>query len=91
MYAYIKNGAIDCISHEVINLPDTEIIEYQDAISNPVYSNGEIIEYVDEDREKKDRIYQSLIHDPDISTVNIVGIPFTDKEIGDIILQRVFE
>ncbi len=71
MYAYIKNGVIDCISHEVMDLPDTEIIEYQDTISNPLYSNGEIIEYIDEEKEKKDRIYQSLISIPDISTVDL--------------------
>lgn len=91
MYAYIKNGVIDCISHEVIEIPDAEIIEYQDTISNPMYSNGEIIEYVDEEKEKKYRIYQSLITTPDISTVDLEGIIFTDKEIGDIILERVFE
>lgn len=90
MYAYIKNGVIDCISHEVIELPDTEIIEYQDTISNPVYSNGEIIEYIDEEREKKYRIYQSLISTPDLSTVDLEGITFSNEEIGDIILARVF-
>lgn len=90
MYAYIKNGVIDCISHEVIEIPDSEIIEYRDTISNPMYSNGKIIEYVDEEKEKKYRIYQSLISNPDISSVDLEWIVFTDKEIGDIILDRVF-
>ena len=71
MYAYIKNGVIDCISHEVIEIPDSEIIEYRDTISNPMYSNGKIIEYVDEEKEKKYRIYQSLISNPDISSVDL--------------------
>lgn len=90
MYAYIKNGVIDCISHEAIELPDTEIIEYQDTISNPVYSNGEIIEYIDEEVERKARVKQALISTSDLSSVDLEWVIFSDIEIGDIIQERVF-
>lgn len=39
---------------------------------------------------KKIRVIASLISTPDISTVDFEGITFTDKEIGDIIQERVF-
>ena len=90
MYAYIKNGVIDCISREVLEISGSEMIEYQDSILHPIYSNGEIIQYIDEEKEKKHRIYQSLISTPDLSIVDLEWITFTNKEIGDIILERVF-
>ena len=39
---------------------------------------------------KKIRVIASLISTPDISTVDFEWIVFNDKEIGDIILDRVF-
>lgn len=41
--------------------------------------------------QKKSRITELLISSSDLSTVDLEGITFTDKEIGDIILERVFE
>lgn len=90
MYAYIKNGVIDCISMELLKIPNTQTIEYDDSISIPVYSNWNIFEYVDTSEEKKTRVYNSIISNEDISTVDIEWIIFNDREIGDIILQRVF-
>jgi len=40
---------------------------------------------------RKNNITASLISSTDISEVDFEGITFTDKEIGDIILERVFE
>ena len=71
MYAYIKNGAIACISHESLEIPDTEKREYNDCISNPILVDGEIVEYRDEEREKKERIQASLISSPHLETVDL--------------------
>lgn len=90
MYAYIKNWVIDCISYEIIEMPDSEMIEYQDSIWNPIYSNGEILEYVDEESVKKYRIFSSLISTPDLSSVDLEWVTFSDIEIGEIIRSRVF-
>lgn len=54
-------------------------------------SYEEYIEPEESNDAKKIRVMASLIAQPDISTVDLEGITFTDKEIGDIILQRVFE
>lgn len=90
MYAYIKNGVIDCVSMELLEIPNTKTIKYDDSISIPVYSNWNIFEYVDTSEEKKTIIYNSLISNEDISTVDIGWIIFNDREIGDIIVDRVF-
>lgn len=49
------------------------------------------IESVETEEKKKSRIYQSLISTPYLSIVDLEWVTFTDKEIGDIILERVFE
>ena len=90
MYAYIKNWVIDCISYEIIEIPDSEMIEYQDSIWNPIYSNGEILEYVDEESVKKYRIFSSIISTQDISSLDLEWVTFSDIEIGEIIRSRVF-
>ena len=90
MYAYIKNWVIDCISYEIIEMPDSEMIEYQDSIWNPIYSNGEILEYVDEESVKKYRIFSSIISTQDISSLDLEWVTFSDIEIGEIIRSRVF-
>ncbi len=41
--------------------------------------------------QKKGRITELLISSQDLSTVDLEWIVFTNKEIGDIILERVFE
>ena len=71
MYAYIKNGMISCISHEILEIPESEIIEYHDQIIHPIYQDGKIIEYIDEEVERKSRIKQSLISTPDLSSVDL--------------------
>jgi len=75
---------------ELLEIPNTQTIEYDDSISIPVYSNWNIFEYVDTSEEKKTRVYNSIISNEDISTVDIEWIIFNDREIGDIILDRVF-
>ena len=39
---------------------------------------------------KKIRVFAMLIASPDIQSVDLEWIVFSDKEIGDIILERVF-
>lgn len=90
MYAYIKNWVIDCISQEIIEMQDSEMIEYQDSILNPIYSNGEILEYVDEESMKKYRIFSSLISSHDLALIDLEWLTFSDIEIGEIIRSRVF-
>ena len=90
MYAYIQNGMISCISHEVLEIPESEIIEYDDQIIHPIYHDGKISEYIDEEVERKARVKQSLISTPDLSSVDLEWVLFSDIEIGDIIQARVF-
>lgn len=52
-------------------MQDSEMIEYQDSILNPIYSNGEILEYVDEENVKKYRIFSSLISATDLALVDL--------------------
>lgn len=47
-------------------------------------------ETIETEEEKKSRIYQSLITSSNIEDVDLEWIQFTNKEIGDIILDRVF-
>lgn len=89
MYAYIQNGDIQYISHEIPEV-EGEIIEYDDHIVNPLYRDGEIIEYIDEEAEKKSRVRTALITSPDLSSVDLEWVIFSDIEIGDIIQARVF-
>lgn len=67
------------------------MIEYQDSIWNPIYSNGEILEYVDEESVKKYRIFSSIISTQDISSLDLEWVTFSDIEIGEIIRSRVFD
>ena len=53
-------------------------------------SYDEYIEPVETYDAKKIRVMASLISSSDISSVDIEWIVFNDKEIGDIILDRVF-
>ena len=48
------------------------------------------VEAIETEEKKKYRIYQALISSPDIQSVDLEWIVFTNKEIGDIILDRVF-
>lgn len=89
MYAYIQNGDIQCISHEMLEV-EGEIIEYDDRIANPIYRDGKIIEYIDEEGEKKSRVRTALISAQNLSSVDIEWVLFSDIEIGEIIRSRVF-
>lgn len=71
MYAYIQNGMISCISHESLEIPESEIIIFDDQITNPLYRDGEIIEYIDEEEERKARVKQALISTSDLSSVDL--------------------
>lgn len=90
MYAYIQNGAISCISHEMLEIPESEALEYDGSISNPFYRDGEIIEYIDEETEKKSRVRTALISAQNLSAVDLEWVIFSDIEIGEIIRERVF-
>lgn len=90
MYAYIQNGMISCISHEALEIPESEIIEYDDQIIHPIYHDGKIIEYIDEEVERKARVKLALISTSDLSSVDLEWVIFSDIEIGDIIQERVF-
>ena len=48
------------------------------------------VEAIETEEKKKSRIYQALISSPDIQSVDLEWIVFSNKEIGDIILDRVF-
>lgn len=39
---------------------------------------------------KKVRIFSSLVASPDIESIDLEWVQFTNQEIGDIILERVF-
>ena len=53
-------------------------------------SYDEYVEPEESSDAKKIRILASLISSPDIQSVDLEWIIFNDKEIGDIILDRVF-
>ncbi len=53
-------------------------------------SYEEYVEPEESSDAKKIRILASLISSPDIQSVDMEWIQFTNKEIGDIILDRVF-
>ena len=53
-------------------------------------SYEEYVEPAETQEKKKSRIQQSLITSSNIEDVDLEWIQFTNKEIGDIILDRVF-
>lgn len=85
MYVYIHNWSIIGTSDEYLPI-DTEVIET--SIEWPIeYFNGSIIEKI---HDSKYDIMKKLICSSDISSVDIEWVQFTNQEIGDIILERVF-
>ena len=68
-------------------LPTQEQLADLNCDSYEVYVEVEAIET---EEKKKSRIYQALISSPDIQSVDLEWIVFSNKEIGDIILDRVF-
>ena len=105
MFAYIFQDKISFISAEKLDkdfLPDAEkyqIIEYDNAITDPVYdTKTQKIEqkiYEETREEKFARVYQKLLALPELNattdTAILEGVQFTDKEKGDLIVDRVFE
>jgi len=83
MYSAIKDWNIQYI----LDYEPTQ--EQLEEIGCDSYELYEAPEPAPEDR--KAQITQSLISSNDLSTVDLEGVTFTDKEIGDIILERVFE
>ena len=53
-------------------------------------SYEEYVEPEESSDAKRVRIFASLIASPDIQSVDLEGITFSNKEIGDIIQERVF-
>ncbi len=80
MYEILRNG----LSLGITENEPTQ--EYLDEILCDSYR-----EYSENPESKRNQIKQSLISSSDISIVDLEGVTFTDKEIGDIILERVFE
>ena len=83
MYQILKNG----LSMWIIDTEPTP--EQLDSLNCDSYE--EYVEPMETYDAKKIRVIASLISTPDISTVDFEGVTFTDKEIGDIILERVFD
>ncbi len=80
MYEILRNG----LSLGITENEPTQ--EYLDEILCDSYR-----EYSENPESKRNQIKQSLISSSDLSIVDLEWISFSDKEIGDIILERVFE
>lgn len=73
----------------IMGLIDTEPTQEQlDSLNCDSYE--EYIEPEETYDAKKIRVIASLISTPDLSSVDLEWVTFTDKEIGDIIQARVF-
>lgn len=90
MYAYIKNWVIDCISHEIIGMSDSDVIEYESSITDPVYAGGIVEQRTFPEIEKKERIKRLLVESDDLDAIDLEWLIFSDIEIGEIIRSRVF-
>lgn len=72
-----------------MGLIDTEPTQEQlDSLNCDSYE--EYVEPMETYDAKKIRVIASLVSSSDLSIVDLEGISFSDKEIGDIILERVF-
>ena len=84
MYSAIKNNTVQYIlDYE----PTSEQLKELGCDS---YESYVAPEEIDTEEKKKAMVYKSLISSSDLSIVDLEGITFTDKEIGDIIQERVF-
>lgn len=82
MYQALKNNTVQYIlDYE----PTPEQLEALGCDSYAPYEDP-----AETPEQQKARVKQSLISSNDLSTVDLEGVTFTDKEIGDIILERVF-
>lgn len=86
MYVYISEWSIIGTSDEILPI-NAEVVET--SIEWPIeLIDGKIVAKINKTKEE---IRSLLISSSDLSTVDLEGVTFTDKEIGDIILERVFE
>jgi len=86
MYVYISEWSIIGTSYEILPI-NAEVVET--SIEWPIeLIDGKIITKINKTKEE---IQSFLISSNDLSTVDLEGVTFTDKEIGDIILERVFD
>lgn len=86
MYVYISEWSIIGTSDEILPI-NAEVVET--SIEWPIeLIDGKIVAKINKTKEE---IRSLLISSSDLSTVDPEGVTFTDKEIGDIILERVFE
>lgn len=105
MFAYIFQNKISFISAEKLDtdfLPDAEkyqVVEYDNTITDPVYNATtkkiEQKKYKETRDEKFARVYKKLLALPELNattdTAILEGVEFSDKEKGDLIVDRVFE
>ena len=85
MYAYISKWSIIGTSDEILPI-SAEVVET--FIEWPIeLLDGEIIAKISK---TKDEIRSLLISTPDLSSVDLEWVTFTDIEIGEIIRSRVF-
>ena len=105
MFAYIFKNKISFISAENLDkdfLPDAEkyqVVEYDNAITDPVYNEKtqkiEQKKHEETRAEKFARVYQKLRELPELNattdTAILEGVEFTDKEKGDLVVDRVFK
>ena len=82
MYSAIKNNTVQYI----LDYEPTE--EQLTELGCDSYEPYE--EPTDTPEQQKERITQALISTPDLSSLDLEWITFTNREIGDIILERVF-
>ena len=82
MYQALKNNTVQyLLDYE----PTPEQLEDLNCDSYELY-----VEPSETEQEKKERIQSALISAPDLSSVDLEWVTFSDTEIGDIIQARVF-
>ena len=82
MYQVLKNNTVQyLLDYE----PTPEQLEDLNCDSYELY-----VEPSETEQEKKERIQSALISAPDLSSVDLEWVTFSDTEIGDIIQARVF-
>lgn len=84
MYSATKNWIIQYIlDYE----PNQEQLEWLGCDS---YSEYEETEKQETEQEKKSRIRELVLYQTNLSSVDLEWVEFSDREIGDIIVDRVF-
>ena len=105
MFAYIFQDKISFISAGKLDkdfLPDAEkyqVVEYDNAITDPVYNEKtqkiEQKKYEETREEKFAHVYQKLLALPTIDKNTdkaiLEGVVFSNKQIGDFIVDYVFD